>query len=91
MEVGATTGRTRKVRWLDLDGVIKAININGVTKLIINKADVLEQVGVFTYTHEGVTYSYDRLIEFQTYVEAVIKRNVETVPTITWSMTPHDI
>jgi adenylosuccinate synthase len=91
MEVGATTGRTRKVRWLDLDGVIKAININGVTKLIINKADVLEQVGVFKYTHEGVTYSYDRLIEFQTYVEAVIKRNVETVPTITWSMTPHDI
>lgn len=91
MEIGATTGRKRKVRWLDLDGVIKAININGVTELIINKADVLEQVGVFKYTHEGVTYSYARLIEFQTYVEAVIKRNVETVPTITWSMTPHDI
>jgi adenylosuccinate synthase len=90
-EFGATTGRKRQVRWLDLDGVIKAININGVTDLIINKADVLEQVGVFKYTHEGTTYEYTRLIEFQTYVEAVIKRNVDTIPNITWSMTPNGI
>jgi adenylosuccinate synthase len=90
-EFGATTGRTRKVRWLDLDGVIKAININGVTELIINKADVLEKVGVFKYMHEGTLYEYTGLVEFQSYVEAVIKRNVETVPTITWSMTPHGI
>lgn len=90
-EFGATTGRKRKIRWLDLDGVIKAININGVTQLIINKADILEQVGVFKYVHEGKTYEYDRLIEFQTFVEAVIKRNVDRIPTITWSMTPNGI
>jgi adenylosuccinate synthase len=90
-EFGATTGRKRKVRWLNLDGVIQAININGVTKLIINKADVLEQVGVFKYTHEGKTYEYDRLIEFQTFVEAVIRRNVNHMPDITWSMTPNGI
>jgi adenylosuccinate synthase len=90
-EFGATTGRKRKVRWLDLDGVIKAININGVTELIINKADILEQVGVYKYVHEGKTYEYDRLIEFQTFVEAVIKRNVDRIPTITWSMTPNGI
>ncbi len=90
-EFGATTGRKRKVRWLDLDGVIKAININGVSKLIINKADVLEQVGVFKYIHEGKTYEYDRLIEFQTFVEAVINRNTTSVMRITWSMTPNGI
>ena len=90
-EFGATTGRKRKVRWLNLDGVIQAININGVTKLIINKADVLEQVGVFKYTHEGKTYEYDRLIEFQTFVEAVIHRNTTSVMKITWSMTPNGI
>jgi adenylosuccinate synthase len=90
-EYGATTGRKRKIRWLDLDGVIKALNINGVTQLIINKADVLEQVGVFKYVHEGKTYEYTRLIEFQTFVEAVIRRNVDMLPTITWSMTPNGI
>jgi adenylosuccinate synthase len=90
MEVGATTGRTRKVRWLDLDGVLRAININGVTELIINKADVLEQVGIMKYNHNGKTYEYDRLIEFQTFVDAVIKRNTN-VNSITWSTTPHGI
>lgn len=90
-EFGATTGRKRKVRWLDLDGVIKAININGVTQLIINKADILEQVGMFKYVYEGKIYEYDRLIEFQTFVEAAIRRNVDIVPDITWSMTPHGI
>jgi adenylosuccinate synthase len=90
-EFGATTGRKRKVRWLDLDGVIKAININGVTKLIINKADILEQVVVFKYVHEGKTYEYDRLIEFQTFVDAVIRRNTTSVQKITWSMTPDGI
>lgn len=90
-EFGATTGRKRKVRWLDLDGVITAININGVTELIINKADILDQVGVFKYTHEGKTYEYDRLIEFQTYVEAVIRRHTTSVLNITWSMTPNGI
>jgi adenylosuccinate synthase len=90
-EFGATTGRKRKVRWLDLDGVIKAININGVTELIINKADILEQVGVFKYVHEGKIYEYDRLIEFQTFVEAVIRRNTISVMNITWSMTPNGI
>jgi len=52
-EVGATTGRKRKVRWLDLDGVLKAININGVTDLIINKADILETVRIFKYVYNG--------------------------------------
>ena len=91
-EFGATTGRKRKTRWLDMNGVIQAININGVTDLIINKADILEQVGTMKYTHNGKEYIYDRLIEFRTFVDAVIKRNVNApVNNITWSMTPHGI
>jgi adenylosuccinate synthase len=90
-EFGATTGRKRKVRWLDLDGVIRAMNINGVTELIINKADILEQVGIFKYIYEGTTYEYTRLADFQTHVEAVIKYNVDRIPKITWSMTPNGI
>ena len=52
-EFGATTGRPRQTNWLDLDMLRKAININGVTKLVVNKVDILEKVK-FWKLYEGV-------------------------------------
>ena len=40
-EFGATTGRPRRTGWLDLVALKYAIRINGVTDLIMTKADVL--------------------------------------------------
>ncbi|HOZ30529.1 MAG TPA: adenylosuccinate synthase [Bacteroidales bacterium] len=40
-EYGATTGRPRRCGWLDMVALKYAIMLNGVTKLIITKADVL--------------------------------------------------
>jgi len=40
-EFGATTGRPRRCGWLDLPALKYATIINGVTKLVITKADVL--------------------------------------------------
>lgn len=40
-EFGATTGRPRRCGWLDLPALKYAVMINGVTKLIMMKADVL--------------------------------------------------
>ncbi len=41
-EFGATTGRPRRCGWLDLVALKYAIQINGVTQLIMTKPDVLE-------------------------------------------------
>lgn len=46
-EYGATTGRPRQCNWLDIDPLERAIKINGVTHLVINKIDVLNKVGVW--------------------------------------------
>jgi adenylosuccinate synthase len=43
-EYGATTGRPRQIDWLNLDEVNQACQMNGVTKLIVNKMDVLAQI-----------------------------------------------
>ena len=43
-EYGATTGRPRQIDWLNLNEVITACQMNGVTKLIVNKMDVLAQI-----------------------------------------------
>ncbi len=40
-EYGSTTGRSRRCGWLDLPALKYAIAINGVTELIMMKADVL--------------------------------------------------
>ena len=52
-EYGATTGRARQVNWLDLDMLEKASKINGVTKLVMNKIDILEEVQ-FWKLYEGI-------------------------------------
>ena len=90
-EFGATTGRKRKVRWLDLDGVIKAININGVTNLIINKADILQEVNVFKYVYQNTLCECSSLDEFMGEINDIIYENTSSVFDITWSMTPHGI
>lgn len=89
-EFGATTGRKRKVRWLDMDGVIKAANINGVTDLIINKADILEQVGVFKYIHNNTLHEVSTLKEFTSQINDILYQNTD-IEEITWSMTPNGI
>jgi adenylosuccinate synthase len=43
-EYGATTGRPRQIDWLNIDEVTTACQMNGITKLIVNKMDVLDQV-----------------------------------------------
>ena len=43
-EFGATTGRSRRCGWIDLPALKYAININGVTQLIMMKSDVLSGI-----------------------------------------------
>jgi adenylosuccinate synthase len=56
-EYGATTGRPRRCGWLDMVALKYAVMLNGVTKLIMTKADVLnafENLEVCTsYTVDG--------------------------------------
>ncbi len=43
-EYGSTTGRARRCGWLDLPALKYAVMINGVTRLIMTKADVLNKM-----------------------------------------------
>jgi adenylosuccinate synthase len=55
-EFGSTTGRPRRCGWLDLPALKYSIMINGVTQLIITKADVLtgfESLNICTAYQSG--------------------------------------
>ena len=55
-EFGSTTGRARRCGWIDLPALKYAININGVTKLSMMKADVLSG---FKHIKVCVGYQYE--------------------------------
>lgn len=69
-EFGATTGRPRRTGWLDLPALKYAIMLDGVTELIMMKADVLdtfEAIKVCTgYKVEGVETDQ---VPYDTYAE----------------------
>ena len=69
-EFGATTGRPRRTGWLDLPALKYAIMLNGVTELIMMKADVLdtfETIKVATgYKVNGVETDH---VPFDTYAQ----------------------
>ena len=44
-EFGATTGRPRRCGWLDLPALKYAVMLNGVTQLMMMKADIMEGFG----------------------------------------------
>ncbi len=61
-EFGATTGRPRRCGWLDLVALKYAVQINGVTELMMMKGDVLsgfKKIKVCTaYNYKGETISH---------------------------------
>lgn len=54
-EFGATTGRPRRCGWIDLPQLKYTLMINGVTKLVMTKADVLDD---FDKLSAGIAYKY---------------------------------
>jgi len=56
-EYGATTGRPRRVGWLDLVALRYSLALNGSEKIVVSKLDVLSQIRDFkvcvAYNHQG--------------------------------------
>jgi len=67
-EYGATTGRPRQCNWLDVDRLIKSININGITHLVLNKVDVLEVLGRHSIYDRKKLYNFDDGDDMRAYI-----------------------
>lgn len=91
-EFGATTGRKRHVNWMNLPEVIKAIHINGVTDVIINKLDVLESVNKFgVIVHDGSPIRFTNENVFRQFVNGSLLEASNRHLKVIWSKTPHGI
>jgi adenylosuccinate synthase len=75
-EVGSTTGRVRRVGWLDLVALKYSIRVNGLTSLAVTKLDVLsglEKILVaVAYKYKGETlHSFPNNVDILNEVEVV--------------------
>ena len=80
-EYGSTTGRKRIINWLNFGRLLNSINLSGTTKVIINKCDVLQQLGIFK-----IINFFETTIEFSDFIQmgrilkdAIIKYNTNGI------------
>ena len=84
-EYGSTTGRPRQVAWTSIDNLIKACNINGVTTLIINKMDVLQEAGQLTLVINGLPETFNDIKFFENYTKDILKKNCPLLKNVLFS------
>ena len=90
-EFGSTTGRARKVYWLNMDKLIQAINISGTTHLIVSKIDVLQIVGCYRFIHLNQVHNFINLEGLLKEVSRIIKSNCYLIEKIIFSDNPESI
>lgn len=74
-EFGATTGRPRRCGWIDLPALCYAIALNGVTQLIMTKADVLSDFAqIMACTHYQISGQISQELPFD-----LAKQSVEPI------------
>ena len=87
-EYGVKTGRKRKVNWLNVDKLIKAINISGVTHLIISKIDILENTNMYKFYYNNELSVFDDIISLKNKLTEIINNNCVLLKNIKFSDNP---
>jgi len=93
-ERGATTGRDRQTNYLHLPRLMRAIKMNGITHLIVNKCDIFEKV---SQEHDSFCWKnkMDQSVGFTKFEDwkTLIRNAVMPlgVNKISFSFSPHEI
>lgn len=93
-EFGATTGRPRQCNYLNLDFLIRSININNCNRVIINKCDIMQEVGnrCFKIFYNGTSHKFDLYNEWEDFIKGKIYENVlGSIEEIKFSFSKDDI
>ena len=84
-EYGVTTGRKRKVNWLNLTMLIQAINMTGTTDVIISKCDVLQQARKFYLREDDILLKFNSLESMRIHIKQEVAEKCKIVESVTFS------
>ena len=90
-EIGVTTGRRRKVNWLNLDRLITAINLTGSTEVIIRKCDILDQLGVYRLFKMGLMYDFKTFNQMEMFLRSHVLASCPLVKDIRCTYSPETL
>jgi adenylosuccinate synthase len=90
-EYGSTTGRPRQIAWTNIDNLIRACNINGVTNLIINKMDVLRDAGQLTIVVGGIPETFSGIDFLESYIRDILIKNCRLLSKVQFSYSPDKV
>lgn len=90
-EYGVTTGRRRKVNWLNLDKLIHSVNMTGTTRLLINKCDIMSDLGIFKMYLNNELKTFESMSVMQDVIKSKIESEDNFVREIIFSYGPEDI
>ena len=91
-EFGATTGRPRQCNWLNIRDLKKAVEINGVTDVIINKVDILRQTGAWNLRssdNNAIMLKLGSEVSWKQYIKRYL--NTNTTVRVVFSESPERI
>ena len=88
-EYGATTGRSRQCNWMNLDLLKKAIYINSINVLVINKCDILEGVGIYKLYSENELKTFSSMNNMKNFIIQELKEF--NLKNIHFSYSPHNL
>ena len=89
-EYGATTGRPRQCNWLNWGNLEKAIKINGVSDLIFNKVDILEQMQTWKIKEDDTIYNFECGEEMKDWIVGKLSK-LSSRPRVYFSGNPNRI
>lgn len=90
-EFGVTTGRPRKVNWLNLDMLIASINLTGTTNLVISKCDILKKLKKFKMFSENSLRTFKTFDAMSKAITLIITNECPLVKSIKYSHSPKEV
>jgi adenylosuccinate synthase len=91
-EFGATTGRPRQCNWLNIRNLKKAVDINGVTDVIINKVDILRSARTWNLRssdNDAIMLKLGSEISWKQYIKRYL--NTKATVNVVFSESPERI
>lgn len=82
-EYGSTTGRKRQCNWLNIDRLIASIICNGVQTLILNKCDIIKQLGIYKLIFKSEILNFTSFHQMKEFIVETLSKtykfNIEII------------
>jgi len=90
-EFGSTTGRRRQCNYLNLDALKEGLLINNCNICIINKVDIIADLGIFKLYHNNELELFHNLDDMKNFILQELRKVIPDIKEVIFSYSPYKI